>query len=149
MWKIKDPELKRKMNQFISDEGIDEVCRNEMSDSSTYIFFSFEDDAINFRIDKSYFEEFPRNMLDVWQPFPEERPLENGNYLVTRLMKTDTGVTVRFLDFGRFELANGIRTTQINQKVRTYQNRIGTFVGTFDIFDSGDSSLINILARRF
>lgn len=81
MWKIKDPELKRKMNQFISDEGIDEVCRNEMSDSSTYIFFSFEDDAINFR----------------------ERPLENGNYLVTRLMKTDTGVTVRFLDFGRFE----------------------------------------------
>ena len=89
MWKIKDPELKRKMNQFISDEGIDEVCRNEMSDSSTYIFFSFED--------------FPRNMLDVWQPFPEERPLENGNYLVTRLMKTDTGVTVRFLDFGRFE----------------------------------------------
>lgn len=103
MWKIKDPELKRKMNQFISDDGINEVCRNEMADSSDHIFFEFEDDAYSFRIDKSYFEEFPRNMLDVWQPFPEERPLENGNYLVTRLMKTDTGVTVRFLDFGRFE----------------------------------------------
>lgn len=103
MWKIKDPELKRKMNQFISDEGINEVCRNEMADSSTYIFFSFEDDAFNFRIDKRYFEEFPRNMLDAWQPFPEERPPEDGNYLVTRLMKTDTGVTIRFIDFGRFE----------------------------------------------
>ena len=59
MWKIKDPELKRKMNQFISDEGIDEVCRNEMSDSSTYIFFSFENDGVSFRIDKSYFKEIP------------------------------------------------------------------------------------------
>ena len=130
MWKIKDPELKRKMNQFISDEGIDEVCRNEMSDSSTYIFFSFEDDAINFRIDKSYFEEFPRNMLDVWQPFPEERPLENGNYLVTRLMKTDTGVTVRFLDFGRFEFGGGNRTTKTNQKVITTSSFISTFIDT-------------------
>lgn len=62
MWKIKDPELKRKMNQFISDDGINEVCRNEMADSSTYIFFSFEDDAYNFRIDKSYFEEVPSTL---------------------------------------------------------------------------------------
>lgn len=40
MWKIKDPELKRKMNQFISDEGIDVVCRNEMADSSDHIFLN-------------------------------------------------------------------------------------------------------------
>lgn len=103
MWKIKDPELKRKMNQFISDDGINEVCRNEMADSSTYIFFSFEDDAYNFRIDKSYFEEVPRNMLDVWKPFPEKRPPGYGAYLVTRQMKTDTGTTISFLDFARFE----------------------------------------------
>lgn len=103
MWQIKDPELKRKMNQFISDEGIDEKCRNGMADSSSYIFFSFEDGAFNFRIDKSYFGENPRKMLDVWQPFPEKRPQERGNYLVTRLMKTDTGGTIRFIDFGRFE----------------------------------------------
>lgn len=120
MWKIKDPELKRKMNQFISDDGINEVCRNEMADSSTYIFFSFEDDAYNFRIDKSYFEEVPRNMLDVWKPFPEKRPPGDGN-----------------------------RTTQINQKVRSYSDQIDTFVGTFDVFDLEDSPLINILAGRF
>lgn len=39
MWKIKNPELKRKMNQFISDEAIDQLCRNEMSDSFDHIFF--------------------------------------------------------------------------------------------------------------
>ena len=37
MWKIKDPELKRKMNQFISDEGIDEVCRNEICEQGRII----------------------------------------------------------------------------------------------------------------
>ena len=92
MWKIKDPVLKRKMNQFISDEGIDEVCRNEMSDSSTYIFFSFEDDAINFRIDKSFFEEFPEYNPDDWNPFPKMTPKSDIVYLVT--LKTPSGQTV-------------------------------------------------------
>lgn len=95
MWKIKDPELKRKMNQFISDAGINEVCRNEMADSSTYIFFSFEDDAYNFRIDKSYFEEVPRNMLDVWKPFPQVTPKSESRFLVTARVPTGgTTVTV-------------------------------------------------------
>ena len=83
MWKIKDPELKRKMNQFISDDGINEVCRNEMADSSTYIFFSFEDDAYNFRIDKSYFKEIPDYDPDNWNPLSEFEPAFSGCYLVT------------------------------------------------------------------
>lgn len=43
----------------------------------------------------------------------------------------------------------GNRTTQINQKVRSYSDQIDTFVGTFDVFDLEDSPLINILAGRF
>ena len=107
MWKIKDPELKRKMNQFISDEGIDEVCRNEMSDSSTYIFFSFEDDAINFRIDKSYFEEFPEYNPDGWNPFPEVNPPECGEYLVTFKDEDEDYVQQNYFDMqGRWGTAH-------------------------------------------
>ena len=107
MWKIKDPELKRKMNQFISDDGINEVCRNEMADSSTYIFFSFEDDAYNFRIDKSYFEEFPEYNPDGWNPFPEVNPPECGEYLVTFKDEDADYVQQNYFDMlGRWETAH-------------------------------------------
>ena len=107
MWKIKDPELKRKMNQFISDDGINEVCRNEMADSSTYIFFSFEDDAYNFRIDKSYFEEFPEYNPDGWNPFPEVNPPECGEYLVTFKDEDEDYVQQNYFDMlGRWETAH-------------------------------------------
>lgn len=82
MWKIKDPNIKRKVNLFITDEDIDKLCRNQMADSSTYIFFSFEDDGVSFRIDKSYFEELTYNAY-VWNPYPEIKPAENGYYLIT------------------------------------------------------------------
>ena len=107
MWKIKDPELKRKMNQFISDDGINEVCRNEMADSSTYIFFSFEDDAYNFRIDKSYFEEFPEYNPDGWNPFPEVNPPECGEYLVTFKDEDEDYVQQNYFDMqGRWGTAH-------------------------------------------
>lgn len=83
MWKIKDPELKRKINQFVSDEEIDRICRCDMMDSFDCIFFSFEDDCISIRIDKSFFEEFPEYNPDGWNPFPEVNPPECGEYLVT------------------------------------------------------------------
>lgn len=98
MWKIKDPELKRKMNQFISDDGINEVCRNEMADSSTYIFFSFEDDAYNFRIDKSYFEEVPDYDPNNWNPISEFEPGFSGCYLVTREAGSTPVVDTAFFD---------------------------------------------------
>lgn len=81
MWKIKDPELKRKMNQFISDEGINQLCKKQMKGISKCIFF-FEDSGVSIRIDKSFFEEFPEYNPDGWNPFPALRPPRPGNYLV-------------------------------------------------------------------
>lgn len=98
MWKIKDPELKRKMNQFISDEGIDEVCRNEMSDSSTYILFSFEDDCVSIRIDKSFFKEIPDYDPNNWNPISEFEPGFSGWYLVTREAGSTPVVDTAFFD---------------------------------------------------
>ncbi|WP_455932326.1 hypothetical protein [Parasutterella excrementihominis] len=81
MWKIKDPELKRKMNQFISDEDINQLCKKQMKGISKCIFF-FEDSGVSIRIDKSFFEEFPEYNPDGWNPFPAYRPPRAGNYLV-------------------------------------------------------------------
>lgn len=81
MWKIKDPELKRKMNQFISDEGINQLCKKQMKGISKCIFF-FEDSGVSIRIDKSFFEEFPEYNPDGWNPFPQIKPPAYCHWLV-------------------------------------------------------------------
>lgn len=91
MWKIKDSELKRKMNQFISDEGINQLCKEQMEGISKYIFF-FEDSGVSIRIDKSFFEEFPEYNPDDWNPFPKVTPKPDIVYFVT--LKSPSGQTV-------------------------------------------------------
>lgn len=98
MWKIKNPELKRKMNQFISDEAIDQLCRNEMSDSFDHIFFEFEDDGVSIRIDKSFFKEIPDYDLNNWNPLSEFEPGFSGCYLVTREAGSTPVVDTAFFD---------------------------------------------------
>lgn len=99
MWKIKNPELKRKMNQFISDEAIDQLCRNEMSDSFDHIFFfEFEDDGVSIRIDKSFFKEIPDYDPNNWNPLSEFEPGFSGCYLVTREAGSTPVVDTAFFD---------------------------------------------------
>lgn len=83
MWKIKDPELKRKMNQFISDEGINQLCKKQMEGISKCIFF-FEDSGVSIRIDKSSFEEFPEYNPDDWNPYPTVTPPVDGKKWLTQ-----------------------------------------------------------------
>lgn len=83
MWKIKDPELKRKMNQFISDEGINQLCKKQMEGISKCIFF-FEDSGVSIRIDKSFFEEFPEYNPDGWNPYPTVTPPVDGKKWLTQ-----------------------------------------------------------------
>lgn len=105
MWKIKDPELKRKMNQFISDEDINQLCKKQMKGISKCIFF-FEDSGVSIRIDKSFFEEFPEYNPDGWNPYPEVKPPRRGYYLVTRLRTRDNGDTYKGVDLCLFGLNN-------------------------------------------
>lgn len=84
MWKIKDPELKRKINQFVSDEEIDRICRCDMMDSFDCIFFSFEDDCVSIRIDKSFFKEIPDYDPDDWNPYPTVTPPVDGKKWLTQ-----------------------------------------------------------------
>ena len=106
MWKIKDPELKRKMNQFISDEDINQLCKKQMKGISKCIFF-FEDSGVSIRIDKSFFEEFPEYNPDGWNPFPEVNPPECGEYLVTFKDEDADYVQQNYFDMlGRWETAH-------------------------------------------
>lgn len=98
MWKIKDPELKRKINQFVSDEEIDRICRCDMRDSFDCIFFSFEDDCVSIRIDKSFFKEIPDYDPNNWNPISEFEPGFSGCYLVTREAGSTPVVDTAFFD---------------------------------------------------
>ena len=84
MWKIKDPELKLKVNQLVvSDDRIATCCREQMKDPTDYISLESEVFKLSMRVDKDYFEEVPEYNPDGWNPFPALRPPRPGNYLVT------------------------------------------------------------------
>lgn len=93
MWKIKDPELKRKVNQFFTDEEINAECKRCVKDEdSEFLCFFMDGIDIQFHIRKSYFEEVPEYNPDDWNPFPKVTPKSDIVYLVT--LKAPSGQTV-------------------------------------------------------
>lgn len=83
MWKIKDPTLKEKIMQLLSDESIAKRCQDQMTDGSNYILASDDDQKFSISIVKDLFENVPEYNPDGWNPFPEVNPPECGEYLVT------------------------------------------------------------------
>lgn len=83
MWKIKDPTLKEKIMQLLSDESIAKRCQDQMTDGSNYILASDDDQKFSIGIVKDLFENVPEYNPDGWNPFPEVNPPECGEYLVT------------------------------------------------------------------
>jgi hypothetical protein len=114
MWKIKDPELKAKVNAFFSDEEINNAF---VKNTDCYKYFRLATDinksVFTFAIDKDLMEFIPDYNPDGWNPFPEVKPPQIGQYLVTRLMKTDRGNTCRFVqiaayEYGHFYMKNDV-----------------------------------------
>lgn len=116
MWKIKDPELKLKVNQLVvSDDRIATCCREQMKDPTDYISLESEVFKLSMRVDKDYFEEVPEYNPDGWNPFPALRPPRPGNYLV-------------YLN-GRFE--HKIRVSYFNTDFRSWDQYSGAAVLAF------------------
>lgn len=65
---------------------------------STAYFFSFEDDCVSIRIDKSFFKEIPDYDPDKWNPISEFEPGFSGCYLVTREAGSTPVVDTAFFD---------------------------------------------------
>lgn len=84
MWKIKDPELKAKVNAFFSDEEINNAF---VKNIDCYKYFrlstNINKSCFTFAIDKDLMEFIPDYNPDDWNPFPEVNPPECGEYLVT------------------------------------------------------------------
>lgn len=92
MWKIKDPTLKEKIMQLLSDESIAKRCKSQMTDGSNYILAADDDQKFSVSIDKDLFENVPEYKPDDWNPFPKVAPKSDIVYLVT--LKTPSGQTV-------------------------------------------------------
>lgn len=82
MWKIKDPTLKEKIMQLLSDESIAKRCQDQMTDGSNYILASDDDQKFSISIVKDLFENVPEYNQDGWNPFPDVLPPEGGYYLI-------------------------------------------------------------------
>lgn len=93
MWKIKDPELKAKVNAFFSDEEINNAFAKN-TDCYTYfrLSTSINKSCFTFAIDKDLMEFIPDYDPDDWNPFPKVAPKSDIVYLVT--LKTPSGQTV-------------------------------------------------------
>lgn len=106
MWKIKDPTLKEKIMQLLSDESIAKRCQDQMTNGSNYILASDNDKKFSISIVKDLFENVPEYKPDDWNPYPEVKPPRRGYYLVTRLRTRDNGDTYKGVDLCLFGLNN-------------------------------------------
>lgn len=82
MWRIKDPEIKAKVNQFFTDEEIDVVCHFQMENDSDFICSCLGEGDIELRIQKNYFVKEAEYQHDDWNPYPEVKPRRSGLYFV-------------------------------------------------------------------
>lgn len=114
MWKIKDPEaVKAMIIRLLSDDEIAKRCNRQMDDGSSFILLFDDNDNIMLRLEKERFVNVPEYKPNDWNPFPEVKPPKVGQYLVTRLMKTDSGEFHRFMqiaayEYGRFYMKNDV-----------------------------------------
>lgn len=93
MWKIKDPELKAKVNAFFSDE---EVSNAFVKNTDCYKYFrlstNINKSSFTFLIDKDLMKFIPDYDPDDWNPFPKVTPRSDIVYFVT--LKAPSGQTV-------------------------------------------------------
>lgn len=82
MWKIENPEIKAKVNQFFSDEEIDVDCHFQMENESEFIDLLFGEGEIQIRLQKNYFKKEVEYKPDDWNPYPEVTPPSEGDWLV-------------------------------------------------------------------
>lgn len=91
MWKLKDPEFKKKINAFFSDEEIADACNKDMGKSNGVVILSDYDyeegnpekRGIGIFIKKEHFEREHEYSKSGWNPFPEVIPPEDGLYIVS------------------------------------------------------------------
>lgn len=82
MWKIENPEIKAKVNQFFSDEEIDVDCHFQMENESEFIDLLLGEGEIQIRLQKNYFKKEVEYKPDDWNPYPEVTPPSEGDWLV-------------------------------------------------------------------
>nr|DAZ40449.1 MAG TPA: hypothetical protein [Caudoviricetes sp.] len=85
MWKIKDPELKAKVNAFFSDEEINKAFAKN-TDCYTYFRLStnINKSSFTFLIDKDLMGFIPDYNPDDWNPYPTVTPPVDGEKWLTQ-----------------------------------------------------------------
>ena len=94
MWKIKDPELKAKVNQFFTDKEIhDEFEKN--TDLYNYFRLSTVNKkglCVTITVEKELVEFVPEYQENDWNPYPTVTPPVDGKITPGRTMTTDSSL---------------------------------------------------------
>ena len=109
MWKIKNPELKAKVNQFFTDEEIHEEF-TQNTDLYNYFRLSAVDKkglCVTITVEKELVEFVPEYQENEWNPYPQILPpIENNSADSCWLVQDIKGRmrSMRFIHFlGEFE----------------------------------------------
>lgn len=103
MWKIKDPELKAKVNAFFSDEEINNAF---VKNTDCYKYFrlstNINNSCFTFAIDKDLMEFIPDYDPDNWNPYPQLTPPRSGLYFIYRTYEFENKITVDRYEEGKY-----------------------------------------------
>lgn len=96
MWKIKDPELKAKVNAFFGDEEINNAFTKN-TDCYEYFRLSINinKSCFTFAIDKDLMELIPDYDPDGWNPYPTVTPPVDGKICIYYRQKVDNARSCR------------------------------------------------------
>ena len=86
MWKIKDPELKAKVNQFFTDEEIHEEFEKN-TDLYNYFRLSTVNQkglCVTITVEKELVEFVPEYQENEWNPYPTVTPPVDGKKWLTQ-----------------------------------------------------------------
>lgn len=116
MWVIDDKKISAIAKTFMNETEINNAYVMQKSDSTDWIQLfdnSNPEASVILKVSKLLFKHVREYSPTEWNPYPEVKPTKDGQYLVTRLMKTDSGEFHRFMqiaayEYGRFYMKNDV-----------------------------------------
>lgn len=116
MWIINDEKAREFAIAIAPEKEISDAYEYQKNNSNDWVelnVYEGQKAGATLRIKKALFKEIREYNPNDWNPFPEVKPPQIGQYLVTRLMKTDSGDTCRFMqiaayEYGHFYMKNDV-----------------------------------------
>lgn len=86
MWVIRDDSIRKRMNQYISDEELSDIYEESRNNDDSYVYVNlYAGQAVHAKVKiiKELFKRITPYKKGEWNPYPQTEPPKVGAYLVT------------------------------------------------------------------